>query len=95
MTIIQPDAAENRDIPQDPFHPVTLPVQEAVESLKVVLAESALPKKNFLQKLPEISIQAESFTLVYVPFTSSASEFINPAMSLSINKNTLRWGAAL
>jgi hypothetical protein len=70
-------------------------VQESAESLKVVLAESAIPKKNFLQKLPEISIQIESFKLAYVPFQSSASEFINPQMSLSINKNTLMFGANL
>ena len=95
VTMVQPEAAAMQDIPKAPVHPVTLAVQESVESLKVVLAESAKPKKNFLQKLPEISIQAESFTLVYIPFASSASEFINPAMCLSINKNTLRWGITL
>ena len=95
MTMVQPEAAEMQDIPQSPFHPVTLPVQESVESLKVVLAESAIPKRDFLQKLPEISIQAESFELVYVPFQSSASEFINSLMHLSINKNALKWGVAL
>ncbi len=95
MTMVQPEAAEMQDIPQSAFHPVTLPVQESAESLKVVLAESAIPKKNFLQKLPEISIQIESFKLVYVPFQSSASEFINPQMNLSINKNTLMFGANL
>jgi DNA-directed RNA polymerase subunit RPC12/RpoP len=95
MTMVQPEAAEMQDIPQSAFHPVTLPVQESAESLKVVLAESAIPKKNFLQKLPEISIQIESFKLAYVPFQSSASEFINPQMSLSINKNTLMFGANL
>jgi hypothetical protein len=93
--MVQPDAAEDRNIPHSPLHPVTLPVQEAVESLKVVLAESAIPKKNFLQKLPEIAIQAESCTLVYIPFESSASEFINPLMHLSINKNKLHWGSIL
>ena len=95
VTMVQPEAAEKQDIPKAPFHPVTLAVQESVESLKVMLAESAIPKKNFLQKLPEISIQAESFILVYIPFASSASEFIHPLMHLSINKNTLRWGIAL
>ena len=95
VTMVQPDPAEDRNIPHSPLHPVTLPVQEAVESLKVVLAESAIPKKNFLQKLPEIAIQADSCTLVYIPFESSASEFINPLMHLSINKNKLHWGSIL
>jgi hypothetical protein len=95
VTMVQPEAAAMQDIPKAPVHPVTLAVQESMESLKVVLAESAKPKKNFLQKLLEISIQAESFTLVYIPFASSASEFINPTMCLSINKNTMRWGTTL
>ncbi len=95
MTMVQPEAAEVQDIPKASFHPVSLPARESAESLKVVLAESAIPKKIFYQKLPEISIQAESFKLVYVPFQSSASEFINPKMSLSINKNTLRFGLRL
>jgi uncharacterized protein YbaR (Trm112 family) len=95
MTMVQPEAAEMQDISRSAFHPVTLPVHESAESLKVMLAESAIPKKNFLQKLPEISIQIESFKLVYVPFQSSASEFSNTTMSLSINKNTLRFGLKL
>ncbi len=95
MTMAQPVEAEKQDLPHAPFYPVTLPVQESAESLKVVLAESALRRKEFFPRLPEISIRVESFKLVYVPFQASASEFIHPQMSLSINKNTLRFGASL
>jgi hypothetical protein len=95
ITLQQPAETEMQHLPDATFHPVTLPAQESMESLKVVLAECALPRKEFFPMLPQIVIRAESAKLVYVPFQSSASELINPQMSLSINKNTLRFGLHL
>lgn len=95
VTIIQPETADQHDIPPGSFYPVTLTAKEAAEITLIILSEIVIPKKDFFVKLPEIAIQAESVMLVYVPFQSCGSEFINSKMQMCINKNTLRFGLDL
>lgn len=95
MTMVQPETAEQPEIPAGSFHPVTLPAEEAAEIIMALLAESALPKKDFFAKRSVISIQVQSVVLVYVPFQSCSNEFINSLMKMGINKNTLRFGSHL
>jgi uncharacterized protein YbaR (Trm112 family) len=95
MTVIQPETADQDEMPPGSFYPVTLTAKEASEIILVTLAEIAIPKKDFFVKLPEVAVQAESFMLVYVPFDSCGSEFINSRMGMCINKNTLRFGMDL
>ena len=95
ITMVQPRQDGKQQFTESPLHPVTLPLREAAESIKVLIAQCAGAKKDVFPKLPEISIQTKSSMLAYLPFTSSGSEFINTGMHLSINKNTLKWGTNL
>lgn len=73
-------------------HPVTLPVEEGVESLKTVLADLAADKRNVLPKLGEIGIAMKEAMLVYVPFRARGGELIQPQIPLGIQRKALQYG---
>jgi hypothetical protein len=82
-------------IPRAPLHPVSLPLSEAIESIKVLLASLAVKRELLLAKLSEILINIEEQNLVYVPFALKGSELIQSAMQVSVNANALNWGKLL
>ncbi len=89
LTISQPQQELKHSIPEDRLYPVTLPVNEAVESIKVNLADFMRPRNTIPQLLPGIEIKPKSLTLVYIPFIEDHHEFIQPAFQLAIHKNIL------
>lgn len=89
MTLSQPHEKLIPDLPPVRHHPVTLPVKEAVESLKIILAGFMKPVKHVCDRLPEIEIRAQSFVLVYIYFREKQFEYIQPQLQLAINKNVL------
>jgi hypothetical protein len=54
-----------------------------------------VPRRDFFPKLPQISVQLNAATLVYVPFKPSGSELTHFRMPLSISRNALKWGLSL
>ena len=95
FTTAQPLQDVQDDIPRAPLHPVSLPLSEAIESIRVLLASLAVKRELLLAKLSEILINIEEQNLVYVPFALKGSELIQSAMQLSINANALNWGKLL
>jgi hypothetical protein len=89
LTIAQPDQEMTSEFPRSKIYPVTLPVTEAVESLKINLAGFVRPAKRVLDRLPEIEIRPERFKLVYIPFHEEHHELIQPEYHLTIHKNML------
>jgi hypothetical protein len=68
---------------------VTLPAEEACESLKVVLAGFFKPRHILPELLPAITIRPRQHTLTYLPFIEDQHDFIQPQTRLAINKNLL------
>jgi predicted RNA-binding Zn-ribbon protein involved in translation (DUF1610 family) len=89
MTLSQPQEELVTQLPKGRIHPVTLPLTEALESLKIILAGFVKPAQPFFPRLPEIQIKPTSFLLVYVPFHEHHHEFIQPKYRLTVNKNML------
>ena len=89
MTMTHPHGELSQELPGDNHHPVTLPVQEAIESLKTTLANFMRPRKTMIEKIPEIKIQPESFILVYMPFEEKHYEYVQSDFQMAINKNML------
>jgi hypothetical protein len=89
MTLAQLHNELAEDLPDHRHHPITLPVTEAIESLKVNLASFIKPKNQLAEILHAIDITAKSFVLVYIPFLEKHHEFIQPDLQFAINKNTL------
>jgi len=90
MTLSQIHSEAEAELPEHRHHPITLPITEAIESLKVNLAGFLKPKNQLSDILPSIEISAKSFVLVYVPFIEKHHEFIQPQIQFAINKNIIK-----
>jgi len=89
ITVAQPRLELIPELPGNRTHPSTLPLSEAVESLAVTLADFMKPRRKMMEKFPDIQIDAQSFTLVFIPFNEEHHEFIQPEFHIAINKNVL------
>jgi hypothetical protein len=95
ITLAQPQKKLVGKLPDALLHPVTLPIEEAVESLTVTLASFMKPQKDLLPMLNEIKVKPRSYLLVYIPFFEQHHEFIQPEFHLTINKNQLKLASNL
>lgn len=89
MTLSQPREKMDPTLPDARIHPVTLPISEALETLKTNLADFIKPKKLVQAKLRDITIRPKSYALVYIPFDDKIHELIQPVYKVTINKNQL------
>ena len=87
MTLSQLHSGLTEKLPEDRHHPITLPVTEAIESLRINLASFIKPKTKRADIMPQIEIKAKGFVLVYVPFIEKHHELIQPELQFAINKN--------
>ena len=88
-TLSQPRENLISDLPDARIYPTTLPIEEAVECLKLTLADFMKPRRTIIERLGDIQIEAKSFTLVFMPFSEGQHEFIQPDFQLTIHKNVL------
>lgn len=95
LTLSQPQVDWDPTIPKKELHPVTLPVQEAVEGLKLIFASFIKSRGTMYPKLPEIEIKGKSYFLAYIPFRKRGNELSQPAFRLRINKNLLSYALHL
>ena len=90
MTLAQLRTKLVDELPENRHYRINLPITEANESLKVNLASFFKPKNELIDILPRISVSAQSFALVYVPFIEKHHEYVHPDLHFAINKNTLK-----
>jgi hypothetical protein len=90
MTLSQPTDNLQGELPGTRHQPITMPVTEAVESLKMTLFSFIKPRSTLMDIAPQIGIDARSFVLVYIPFKEGHHEFIHPELQFAVNKNTLK-----
>lgn len=95
LTLFYPEEELEGTLPDTALSPVTLPHGEAVESIKVTLADIVTEKKNILPRLNEIIIQLDHHLLVYLPFYLRGSEFVQSQTQCCIHKNYLKLGRNL
>jgi hypothetical protein len=88
-TLSQPNKKLVSELPTARLYPTTLPIEEAVESLKIILADFMKPRRKLVERLHDIRIDPKSVTLVFIPFKEGHHEFIQPDFQLTINKNVL------
>ncbi len=89
LTLSQPQKKLIRQLPAGNLYSVKLPVTEAVESLKIILASFIKPPEKYLSRLIDIALRPKSYLLVYFPFYLKHNEFIQPQFHMAINKNLL------
>jgi len=89
MTVSQTLKKLKPEMPEGTRHPANLPIQEAVESLKINLANFMRPRDKMTELIADIDIVPETYLLAYIPFIEDHHEFIQPDINLAINKNML------
>ncbi len=95
LTVSQPGESLSKKLPKGRRHPVTLPVSEAVESLKITLAALVRPRKNLASRLLDMHIRPKRALLVYIPFKEGHHELIHPQYKVAVNRNMLKLSKAL
>jgi ribosomal protein S27AE len=89
VTLNQPMEKALPGPPKEAVHSVTLPLGEAVESLKLNLANFMRPMEIRTELIPRVEIKARRFQLVYIPFQKTRLELVQPRLNLAINRNVL------
>ncbi len=89
-TLSQPYHQLIPEMPDDGIYPINLPIEEAIESLKLTLANFIKPRKVLIERLDGIRIKAKRFSLVFLPFDEGHHEYIQTDFQLAINKNVIK-----
>jgi hypothetical protein len=90
ITISQPTQELTHGMPKtDQLVSMNLALTEALETLKLNLADLIRPRRLMADSIQHIQIEPKSYLLVYLPFEIGSHEFIQPDINLAINKNQL------
>ncbi|MEN6438113.1 MAG: hypothetical protein ABFD97_05980 [Syntrophobacter sp.] len=92
LTILQREPPPDSDPGDLPLFPVTLPLVEALESIKILIASVAVPKRLIFPRIPKLQLTLRDHALAYLPFCERGEEYIQPTIQMSIQKNALKWG---
>jgi len=92
FTILQTDFSGGENLSDKNIYPATLPKTEAIQALKVILASTAVNKKNIFPFLPQINFEIKGVTLVYMPFTDVPGDMIHEDTGICINRPSLDFG---
>ena len=96
MTISQKEKIKSTDnIPKENIYPVTLQKTDAVQAIKVILANSAVSRNKVFPFLPDIDFQAKEYLLHYLPFTKTSHELKQVSLGVTINQRVLEYGRSL
>ncbi len=90
ITVSQPLQELTPGTPQsDRLISANLPLEEAIETLKLNLANLIRPIQVMAANIQAIHIKPKRCLLVYIPFEERVHEFVQPDLTLAINKNQL------
>ncbi|MEJ2658906.1 MAG: hypothetical protein P8012_17250, partial [Desulfobacterales bacterium] len=89
VTLAQPEKDMVGELPKEQIYPVTLSIQDAIESLIMSMAGFMKPEKDMFPILKDISIKPKHYLLVYMPFVEQHHEYVQPDLYLALNKNQL------
>jgi hypothetical protein len=76
-------------------HPVTLPLSEALQSLKVVLAACAASGRAIFSQLSGAASETLAVSLVFLPFDDRLHDWTQAQTGAVINKSVLHFGRTL
>jgi hypothetical protein len=95
VTLGQPALNLDREIRENIHVPVTLPVTEAVQSIRISLAGLAKPRTERLPGLTNLEITPVRATLVFLAFENQVHDYVHQGLKARINKNALALAANL
>ena len=78
-----------------PLFPVTLPLKEAVQSLKSIVAAATVNKKDVFPQLPQLSFEVKRTALVFLPFEDTGHDLVQEHSLLAIASSVVQTGRKL
>jgi len=92
MTLAQISSVPAEKIPEIEFHPTDLPLDEGAQAVFPALAEMAGHRKETINSLKKEKLKIHAFSLMYISFQESGSEYAQKEMGISLPKNALQKG---
>ena len=92
MTLAQISPAPAAKPTEIEFHPTDLPLDEGAQAVFPALAEMAGHRKETINSLKKEKLKIHAFSLIYISFQESGSEYIQKEMGISLPKNALQKG---
>jgi len=90
LSLRPPGGKSSAKVPNGTLHPVTVGHEAAVESIKLTLAEAAVPRRDILPLLDGLKITLREKKLVYLPFTTRGGDLVQREYAISLRRNALR-----
>jgi hypothetical protein len=80
---------------QKPLFPVTLPLKEAVQALKSIVAAATVNKKDVLPQLPKLTFEIKRTSLAFLPFSDTGHDLVQEHSSLAVASSVVQFGRKL
>jgi DNA-directed RNA polymerase subunit RPC12/RpoP len=95
MTLAPFSSLIEDELPQKSLYPVTMPLKESFECLKMLIAYCAVSKKEITSHFDAIQLELKNARLIYWPFYASSLELVRSDRQFSISASALKWGKKL
>ena len=95
ITLGQIEPALIRKSPKNKFHPADLSLEEGFQAVVPVFMNLSTQKKELWNLLAKEKLKLKTFSLTYIPFRTSGSEYIQDTLGFSIPINSLKFGRQL
>jgi len=92
FTLNQMALEQKNGMPRNGIYPVTLPVVEAMEMIRIILANTSIDKIRILPRISDSKFKIKKYTLIYLPFKEYTNELVQEQIPVAINRNALRFG---
>jgi len=92
FTLNQMALEQKNGLPRNGIYPVTLPVVEAMEMIRIILADTSIDKSRTLPRISDSKFEIKKYTLIYLPFKENTHELVQEQIPVAINRNALRFG---
>jgi hypothetical protein len=95
LTLQQPGDFVGHEEPLANPQPASLPVDDACQSITVIIASLIAVKKRIWPSLESVITRSIHADLVYIPFLEQEGDYFNPSLKISVPKNSLKFGQNL
>ena len=84
-----------REFPSATYYPVTLPFQEGLQAVPLLLFHRSRNKQAFASQLSRAAFKPRKISLLFVPFIRRGSDLVQPELNIGLHKNALSVGRML
>ncbi len=95
MTMNQTESGKLHEFPRTSLYPVTLPADEALESVPVIFGSAGPVREKLFDLIRSSQFSLRDCKLVYAPLVLRGYDYLQPHTKVTIPANALKWGREL